>query len=148
MIGIGGQAAIKLFGLNVDAAAQRLCAKVDEQGHALHAVLLEQLFGQIDGAIRNDLHDELLERYAHCTSFCYNNDMQPITELGSSEAGLIYRLRRGQPHAPLMIMLHGLSGDENVMWIFDHALPRAATVIAPRALYASEFGGARRSRSS
>src|SRR5512143_2834264 len=67
--------------------------------------------------------------------------MQPTTELCSSEAGLIYRLRRGQPHSPVLIMLHGLSGDENVMWIFDHALPREATVIAPRALYASELGG-------
>src|SRR5512143_542114 len=67
--------------------------------------------------------------------------MQPTTELCSSEAGLIYRLRRGQPHSPVLIMLHGLSGDENVMWIFDHALPRWATVIAPRALYTSELGG-------
>jgi phospholipase/carboxylesterase len=38
-------------------------------------------------------------------------------------------------------MLHGLSGDENVMWIFDHALPRSATLIAPRAPYASKLGG-------
>ncbi len=50
-------------------------------------------------------------------------------------------MRRGQPRAGLIVMLHGLSGDENVMWIFDHALPRSATVIAPRALYASELGG-------
>ena len=58
-----------------------------------------------------------------------------------SETGLIYRLRRGQPRAGLIVMLHGLSGDENVMWVFDHALPRTATVIAPRALYVSELGG-------
>ena len=67
--------------------------------------------------------------------------MQPTTELCSSETGLVYRLRRGPPHGPVLIMLHGLSGDENVMWIFDHTLPREATVIAPRALYASELGG-------
>ncbi len=67
--------------------------------------------------------------------------MPPSTELVQSEAGLIYRLRRGQPHDGLIVMLHGLSGDENVMWIFDHALPRAATVVTPRALYASELGG-------
>ena len=58
--------------------------------------------------------------------------MKPTTELCSSETGLIYRLRRGQPHGPVLILLHGLSGDENVMWIFDHTLPREATVIAPR----------------
>ena len=67
--------------------------------------------------------------------------MPPVTELVQSQAGLTYRLRRGQPRGGLIVMLHGLSGDENVMWIFDHALPRPATVIAPRALYNSEFGG-------
>jgi phospholipase/carboxylesterase len=67
--------------------------------------------------------------------------MLPVTELVQSQAGLTYRLRRGQPHGGLIVMLHGLSGDEDVMWIFDHALPRSAAVIAPRALYASELGG-------
>lgn len=46
---------------------------------------------------------------------------------------LIYRVKRGSPDAPLIIMLHGLGGDENVMWIFERALPKHATVIAPRA---------------
>ena len=67
--------------------------------------------------------------------------MLPVTELVRSQAGLIYRLRRGQPCDGLIVMLHGLSGDENSMWIFDHALPRSAAVIAPRALYDSELGG-------
>jgi phospholipase/carboxylesterase len=67
--------------------------------------------------------------------------MRPHTEIVPSPTGLIYRVRRGQPHDALIVMLHGLSGDENAMWIFDHALPRSATVIAPRALYASQFGG-------
>ncbi len=48
-------------------------------------------------------------------------------------AGLIYRVRRGSIDAPLIIMLHGLGGDENVMWIFERTLPKHATVIAPRA---------------
>ena len=73
--------------------------------------------------------------------------MHPHTETIQSQTGLIYRVRRGQPHDALIVMLHGLSGDENVMWIFDHALPREATVIAPRALYASEFGGTSWARS-
>ncbi|HTP10190.1 MAG TPA: alpha/beta fold hydrolase [Anaerolineae bacterium] len=67
--------------------------------------------------------------------------MYPLTEVLQSETGLLYRMRRGQPRAGLIVLLHGLTGDENVMWIFDHALPREATVIAPRALYASELGG-------
>ena len=48
-------------------------------------------------------------------------------------AGLIYRVRRGSTGAPLIVMIHGLGGDENVMWIFERALPAKATVIAPRA---------------
>jgi phospholipase/carboxylesterase len=67
--------------------------------------------------------------------------MKSAAELCHSEAGLIYRLRRGWPRRGLIVMLHGLSGDEDAMWIFDHALPRSATVIAPRALYTSSFGG-------
>ncbi len=46
---------------------------------------------------------------------------------------LIYRVRRGSIGAPLIVMIHGLGGDENVMWIFERALPQPATVIAPRA---------------
>jgi len=66
-----------------------------------------------------------------------------------SSAGLIYRVRRGtlnRPqlfvglHSPLILMLHGLYGDENAMWLFDHALPRSATVISPRALFANIDG--------
>jgi phospholipase/carboxylesterase len=67
--------------------------------------------------------------------------MPPHTDIVQSSAGLLYRVRCGQPSGALIVMLHGLSGDENVMWIFDHALPREATVIAPRALYPSELGG-------
>jgi phospholipase/carboxylesterase len=70
------------------------------------------------------------------------------TAIIQSPTGLLYRVRRGQPRGPLIVMLHGLSGDENVMWIFDHALPRDATVIALRAPYVSEFGGYSWSRST
>ena len=58
----------------------------------------------------------------------------------TSQAGLIYRVRRGPPRSPLILMLHGLSGDETVMWLFDHALSRSATVISPRALFAAADG--------
>lgn len=52
----------------------------------------------------------------------------------------MYRVRRGTAPGPLILMLHGLSGDETVMWLFDHALPRSATVISPRALFAAADG--------
>jgi phospholipase/carboxylesterase len=75
--------------------------------------------------------------------------MLMTADQATSHAGLIYRVRRGTwnnppllvgPRGPLIFMLHGLSGDENVMWLFDHALPRSATVISPRALFASAAG--------
>jgi phospholipase/carboxylesterase len=66
--------------------------------------------------------------------------MSTIADHATSHAGLIYRVRRSTPSAPLIFMLHGLFGDENVMWLFDHALPRSATVISPRALFPAADG--------
>ena len=66
--------------------------------------------------------------------------MPMTTDHATSNTGLSYRVRRGAPHGPLIFMLHGLYGDENVMWLFDHALPRSATVISPRALFAAADG--------
>ncbi|MFN8597579.1 MAG: dienelactone hydrolase family protein [Anaerolineae bacterium] len=48
-------------------------------------------------------------------------------------AGLTYRLRRGPASGLLLIMLHGLGGDEHVMGIFDRSVPEPFTVISPRA---------------
>lgn len=66
--------------------------------------------------------------------------MLPAIELLSSQSGLIYRARSGAAAGPLIVMLHGLYGDENVMWLFDQALPRSATVISPRAMFTSANG--------
>jgi phospholipase/carboxylesterase len=79
-----------------------------------------------------------MAKYAHCTSIHYNQAM--TADRVTSDAGLSYRVRRGAPHSALLIMLHGLSGDEQVMWLFDRALPRSATVISPRALFAAPDG--------
>jgi len=48
-------------------------------------------------------------------------------------SGLVYRVRRGAVRRPLVVMLHGLGGDENVMWTFGRSLPDRFTVISPRA---------------
>jgi phospholipase/carboxylesterase len=61
------------------------------------------------------------------TDFIDSND--PIFDASH----LIYRVRHESINQPLIIMIHGLGGDENVMWIFEHVLPTHATVIAPRA---------------
>jgi phospholipase/carboxylesterase len=41
----------------------------------------------------------------------------------------------------LVVLLHGLSGDENVMWGLDPVIPRHAFSIAPRAPFAFAGGG-------
>src|SRR5512135_2672822 len=73
----------------------------------------------------------------NCTSFRYNQSM-PTQLIDSADpvfdaAHLVYRVRSGSINSPLIIMIHGLGGDENVMWIFERALPDQATAIAPRA---------------
>jgi phospholipase/carboxylesterase len=57
-------------------------------------------------------------------------------------AGLQGRWREADGlHAPLVILLHGLSGDEDVMWVFEPAFPRAAGLLALRAPFAFPGGG-------
>ncbi len=53
--------------------------------------------------------------------------------------GLTYRLKEGSG-SPI-VLLHGLTGDETVMWAFLSALPRDRPVAAPRAPFASAGGG-------
>lgn len=59
-------------------------------------------------------------------------------------AGLTVRLREPEtgdtPH-PLILMLHGWTGDERSMWIFTSRLPDNALLIAPRGLYKAPWGG-------
>jgi len=44
------------------------------------------------------------------------------------------------PH-PTVLMLHGRSGDENVMWVFARALPPEWLALAPRAIHPDPEGG-------
>lgn len=44
------------------------------------------------------------------------------------------------PH-PLMLLLHGWTGDENAMWIFANRLPQNALLVAPRGNYPTPLGG-------
>jgi phospholipase/carboxylesterase len=44
------------------------------------------------------------------------------------------------PH-PILFLLHGWTGDENVMWIFASRLPDNYLMISPRGLYKSPLGG-------
>lgn len=42
---------------------------------------------------------------------------------------------------PVIMMLHGWTGDENAMWIFANRLPSNAILIAPRGIYPTALGG-------
>ena len=41
---------------------------------------------------------------------------------------------------PVILMIHGWTGDENSMWVFRSRLPRNALLVAPRGLYANQSG--------
>lgn len=42
--------------------------------------------------------------------------------------------------APLLLMVHGYAGDENVMWIFKRAVPKGMAIITPRAILDADEG--------
>ncbi len=52
------------------------------------------------------------------------------------------RIREASNLPPrLMLLIHGLTGDENSMWVFARNLPANYWILAPRAPYAAEQGG-------
>ncbi len=48
---------------------------------------------------------------------------------------------QGNGPFPLLLMLHGWTGDENSMWVFASRLPQNWLMIAPRGMYPSPKGG-------
>jgi phospholipase/carboxylesterase len=61
--------------------------------------------------------------------------IEPRVEL-TSKSGLLYRIREGQIDGGFtVIMLHGLGGDENSMWVLENALPRGGIIVTPRGLF-------------
>jgi phospholipase/carboxylesterase len=51
------------------------------------------------------------------------------------------RQPEGSGPFPVYLLLHGLTGDEDVMWIFASRLPKNVLIIAPRGLHSSALGG-------
>jgi phospholipase/carboxylesterase len=65
-----------------------------------------------------------------------------IRQVQPKGPGLLYRIRPGSdPTLPLVIMLHGWTGDENAMWVFEKVLPKSWWIAALRGLYPSPDGG-------
>ncbi len=52
----------------------------------------------------------------------------------------VIRLHRpdGAGPFPVLLLLHGWTGDENSMWVFTPRLPKNALIIAPRGLYKTQ----------
>jgi phospholipase/carboxylesterase len=55
----------------------------------------------------------------------------------------VARMRQpeGSGPFPVYLLLHGLTGDEDVMWVFASRLPANALLVAPRGLHTSASGG-------
>jgi phospholipase/carboxylesterase len=54
---------------------------------------------------------------------------------------LRYRLPQGDSPYPVLLLIHGWTGDENVMWIFTSRLSQRYLMLAPRGLYKAAEGG-------
>lgn len=62
--------------------------------------------------------------------------------LAGGNGVLIYRWRAAaNPVDPAVVLLHGRTGDESVMWIVAEGLPSKGLMIAPRGPYPADEGG-------
>lgn len=69
-------------------------------------------------------------------------DGNDTLRLRDEASGLIYRLRPGQDaDAPAFLLFHGLTGDEDVMWVIESGLPGNGLAAAPRGLFEASEGG-------
>ena len=67
--------------------------------------------------------------------------MQKFTEQTIGRWQLKVRLPDGPPPHPVLMMLHGLAGDELAMGIFANQIPAHYLVLSPRGLFESDLGG-------
>jgi phospholipase/carboxylesterase len=58
-----------------------------------------------------------------------------------SELHLKFAVPEGEGPFPVILMLHGWTGDENSMWIFASKMPEGSLLISPRGLFPSALGG-------
>lgn len=71
---------------------------------------------------------------------------KPVLMLDGPEikaTGLVHRVREPQGSAPhvTVVLLHGRSGNEDVMWVFAQMLPADWLLVAPRGLREDPDGG-------
>jgi phospholipase/carboxylesterase len=69
------------------------------------------------------------------------NDHPIVDTVQIGDWVLRMRIPSGEEPFPVILMLHGWTGDENAMWIFATRFPSQAMLIAPRGLYSTPLGG-------
>lgn len=68
--------------------------------------------------------------------------MEQTAVATDAASGLRYRFRPpSQPNGTALLMFHGLTGDEDVMWVLESGLPAGGLVAAPRAPFSYSGGG-------
>jgi phospholipase/carboxylesterase len=67
------------------------------------------------------------------------NDYSQVMNIGKWRFRV--RIPDGDGRHPVMLLLHGWTGDENAMWIFTSRLPKDHLLIAPRGLFTTPLGG-------
>jgi phospholipase/carboxylesterase len=68
-----------------------------------------------------------------------NND--ELNTLNFGEWVVHQHLPEGKEPFPVILLLHGWTGDENAMWVFAPRMPTGAMLLFPRGLYPSPLGG-------
>jgi phospholipase/carboxylesterase len=93
------------------------------------------------------LRQAVVEGCFRYLAFCLKMDVSKshlVTDGPTLDAtGLIHRVRQpaaSGPH-PTVVMIHGRSGDEDVMWIFASTVPDDWLIVAPRAIRNDPNGG-------
>lgn len=68
-------------------------------------------------------------------------DLNSTTTLTTFKSWTLRIRESTHPDCRLLLMIHGLTGDENSMWVFGRTLPSRYWILAPRAPYPVESGG-------
>ena len=68
-------------------------------------------------------------------------DYAQIKTLRIGDWWLNQHLPEGDGHFPVILLLHGWTGDENAMWVLSSRMPIGTMLLFPRGLYPSPLGG-------
>jgi hypothetical protein len=68
--------------------------------------------------------------------------LDDITKVLSIDKWILrVRIPEDSGQHPIILLLHGWTGDENAMWVFASQLPKDHVLIAPRGIFTTPLGG-------